>query len=137
MKKFPSITKTNHRYRGEAESHKHRIMVQQALHDITDLCHTIDRNEKDPNNIIKGQSDFIQDNMNRLTTWQHLGINDIDKTISNTPTSTVLMDHTQLTLLPTEGAPAMQGNSEVIGTENRLNNLSQQAYLIVKNMICG
>ncbi len=75
MHKVPSLTKVNHRYRGEAESYKHNLTMQQSLHDIRELYYTTYRNDSTN---VKGQYDFIDDNMRALVEKPH------DEIISDT-----------------------------------------------------
>lgn len=88
----PSITQTNHRYRGPMETHKHALVLQQVIHDIRELYYITHHN---PNNGDIGQTEMIESNMKHIT---HERIKQGDIIYSNQPSTVILSNETQHTV---------------------------------------
>ncbi len=122
MPKMPSITHINQRFRGPSENEKHALLIGQALHDIRELCWYMDRNDRDKNNIIHGQTDYIKNNHIRLITWTHQDDYDV---ISNIGTKVKLVNK-NVTLLPFENIPKEGSKNEITGIKNRIKKIEDK-----------
>lgn len=128
--KVPSITKTNHRYRGTMESDKHTITLHQVIHDVRELYHLIHRNPADDT---PGQYEYIPHNMQRTVSWWRLEASEEDSAYSNRPLNTTVYGpgwSRSMQLLPLESLDPLDTLPEIVGIRGKLNTLSQRARTI-------
>ncbi len=122
MPKLPSITNTNHRFRGPSENEKHALMIGQTLHDIRELCWYMDRNDRNEEDITRGQTDFIRNNRLRLITWTHSNKAEITSNVGDE----VKLVNQNMTLLPFENVPREGTKSEIKGIKNRIKQIEDR-----------
>jgi hypothetical protein len=125
-----SVTKVNHRYRGQPELHKHNLSVQQINHDLISLYNIICGSEY--NNTV-GQIDKINANMQRLVNWKILRPDEPDVAYANVPLSTKINDVTY-TVLPLYSIERTNTNNEIMGLTNRLEDIRNTIENIYSNM---
>lgn len=137
--KLPSLTQTNHRHRGPMETHKHAMTSQQALHDIRELYFTMQRNDR-VSPVVKGQIDFINDNLSRML--KGYGSRGVEYDVTATqPTNTKLRkgsSTTNLSVLPLDSGEITMNEygvpTRLTGLHNRLVSVENQVKNIFMNI---